>query len=111
MMKYHDQKQTGEDRGYLAYTPLLLFIIGRSQDRNLEAGTDAEAMEGRLLTGLLLCLALPAFWVLLSEPRNTSPGIAPPTMEARNSLPHQPLTQNLIFLKKDLQACLQSDLM
>jgi hypothetical protein len=47
--KHHDPKQVGE-RVYLAYTSTSLFIIKGSQNRNssrnLEAGADAEAMEG-----------------------------------------------------------------
>jgi hypothetical protein len=32
-MKYHDQKQLGEERAYLAYRSISLFIIRESQDR------------------------------------------------------------------------------
>lgn len=43
-------KQLVEERIYLAYTSTALFITERSQEleqgRNLEAGTDAEIMEG-----------------------------------------------------------------
>jgi hypothetical protein len=58
------KKQVGEERVYLAYTSILLFITKGSQDRNsrsknLEwecgAGADAEAMEG------CYWLAQPAF--------------------------------------------------
>jgi hypothetical protein len=44
------KKQVGEERVYSAYTSTLLFITKGSQNRsshmNLEAGADAEAMEG-----------------------------------------------------------------
>jgi hypothetical protein len=46
------KKQVEEERVYSAYTSILLFITKRGQDwsstqgRNLEAGADAEAMEG-----------------------------------------------------------------
>lgn len=48
------KKQTWEERVYLAYTSTALFIIERSQGRNL-AEADAEAVGIRVLfTGLLL---------------------------------------------------------
>jgi hypothetical protein len=46
VMKYCDQKQVGEERVYLAYTSTSYFITEGSRGRNLEAGADAEAMEG-----------------------------------------------------------------
>jgi hypothetical protein len=45
MRKHHDQKQDGEERIYFAYISTSLFITEGSQDRNLEAGADADAME------------------------------------------------------------------
>jgi len=45
-MKHHGQKQTGEERVYLAYTSSLYSTTEASQDRNLEAGADAQAREG-----------------------------------------------------------------
>jgi len=48
-----------------------------TEGRNLEAGADAEAMEGVLLTGLL-SLACSGCFVI--ELRTTSQGMAPPTM-------------------------------
>jgi hypothetical protein len=47
------------------------------QGRNLEAGADAEAMEGMLLTGLLSMTCSACFVI---ELKTTSPGIAPPKM-------------------------------
>jgi hypothetical protein len=40
------KKQAGEEMVYLAYTSSQYSIIEGSQDRNLEAGAEAEAMEG-----------------------------------------------------------------
>jgi hypothetical protein len=57
------KKQVGEERVYLAYTSILLFITKGSQDWNSsrsEAGADAEAMEGCTLLACLLWLAQPA---------------------------------------------------
>ena len=39
------QKQPGGERISLAYTSILLLIFEGSQDRNVEAGADAEATE------------------------------------------------------------------
>jgi hypothetical protein len=36
----------GGIKAYLAYTSIFLFIMKGNQGRNLEAGADAEAMEG-----------------------------------------------------------------
>ena len=47
MMKYHVQnKANWEERVYLVFTLRLQFSIEGSRGRNLEAGADAEAMEG-----------------------------------------------------------------
>jgi hypothetical protein len=80
-MKYHDQKQVGEERVYLAYTSIALFIIEGSQDRikqgrNLETGANAEAMEGCCLLAYKACLA----W-FPTKLRITSPRISPPTVD------------------------------
>ena len=40
------QRQVEDGKGYLAYMSTMLFITEASQDRNMEAGDDAEAMEG-----------------------------------------------------------------
>jgi hypothetical protein len=69
------KKQAGEERVYSAYTFHTAVHHQRksglelTQDRNLEAGDDIEAMEG---CSLLACS--------LIEPKATSPGMAPPTM-------------------------------
>ena len=52
------KKQVGEERVYSAYTSTLLFITkGIGTQASQEAGADAEAMEGMLLTGLLSLLS------------------------------------------------------
>jgi hypothetical protein len=57
------KKQIGEERGYSAYTFILLFITNEVRTGNQagqEAGTDAEAMEGCSLLACFPCLAQPA---------------------------------------------------
>lgn len=59
-MKHHDQKQTGEERVYLANPSALLLIINRNQGRNLEAGTtqsraDELIVHTSYLIGALRC--------------------------------------------------------
>jgi hypothetical protein len=59
------KKLVGKERVYSAYTSTLLFITRGSQDRNstqgrnLEAGADAEAMEGCYLLACFPWLAQP----------------------------------------------------
>ena len=68
------KKQVGEERVYLAYTSILLFItkeVRTGTQAGQEAGTDAEAMRACYL------LACSAFFPI--EPRTTSPEMAPPT--------------------------------
>jgi hypothetical protein len=51
------KKQAGEERGYSAYTSILLFItkeVRTGTQAGQEAGADAEAMEG---CSLLACLS------------------------------------------------------
>ena len=64
MMKHHDQKQAGEERVYSAYTFLSPFIIEEGRDRNMEAGTDAEAVQG-------CCLSACSSW--LAQPEDLGP--------------------------------------
>ena len=69
------KKQVGEERVYLAYTSILLFItkeVRTGIQAGQNAGADAEAMEG---CSLLACLACS-----LIEPKTTSPEMVPPTM-------------------------------
>ena len=48
-MKHHNHKASWEERIYLVYTSISLFIIKGNQDRNSHrAGADAEAMKGVL---------------------------------------------------------------
>jgi hypothetical protein len=55
--KHHDQEAVGEERVYLAYTSILLFItkdVRTGTQAGQKAGADAEAMER---CSLLACLA------------------------------------------------------
>jgi hypothetical protein len=56
------KKQVGEERVYLAYTSMLLFITKGSQDWNSsrKQEADAEAMEGCSLLACFPWLAQPA---------------------------------------------------
>jgi hypothetical protein len=54
------QKQPGGERISLAYTSILLLIFEGSQDRNVEAGADAEAVEGCCLLARSSWLVQPA---------------------------------------------------
>jgi hypothetical protein len=72
------KKKAGEERVYLAYTSILLFIteeVRTGTQAGQEAGADAEAMEGRSYW-----LASPGLLSLLSyRIKTTSPGMVPPT--------------------------------
>jgi hypothetical protein len=74
--------QAGEERVYSAYTSTLPSSSPRksgqelTQGRDLEAETDAEAVEG----DAYWLATVPCSVGLLIEPRTTSPGMAPPTM-------------------------------
>jgi hypothetical protein len=66
--------QVGEERVYLAYTSILLFItkeVRTGTQAGQEAGADAETMEE---CSLLACSACS-----LIEPKTTSPQMVPPT--------------------------------
>jgi hypothetical protein len=71
VIKHHDYKQR---KGFIVHPKKLGQEL--KQGRNLEAGTEAEAMEG------------PAYWLVsmacsacfLIEPRTTGLGVAPPTI-------------------------------
>ena len=87
-MKHHDQKQVGEERAYLAYTSISLFIIEGGQDRNSNmAGTWRQKLKGLLLVACSACF--------LTEPRTTSPELAPPTIE--EPFPHQLLGKKMFY--------------
>jgi hypothetical protein len=63
------KKQVGEERIYLAYTSILLFIakeVRTGTQTGQEAGADAEAMEECFLLAFFPCLAQLAF---LKTPR------------------------------------------
>jgi hypothetical protein len=58
------KKQVGEERVYLAYTSILLFItkeVRTGTQAGQGAGADAEAMEGCSVLACLPWLAQPAF--------------------------------------------------
>jgi hypothetical protein len=62
--KHHGQEALGEERVYLAYTSMLLFItkqVRTGTQAGQEAGADAEAMEGCSLLACFPWLAQPAF--------------------------------------------------
>ena len=73
------KKQVGEERVYLAYISLMLFITKDVRTRTQagqEAGADSEAMEGCSLR-----MSSPGLLSLLSyRTKTTSPEMAPPTM-------------------------------
>jgi len=83
------KRQVGEERVYLAYTSKYIVHHRKKsgqkfkQDWNLEGEVDAETTEG-LLTGLLP-LTYPVY---LIEPRTTSPGTVPPTMDWASPIDH-----------------------
>jgi hypothetical protein len=57
------KKQVGEERVYLAYTSILLFItkeVRTEIQAGLKAGADAEAMEGCFLLACFHWFAQPA---------------------------------------------------
>jgi hypothetical protein len=71
------KKQTGEERVYLAYTSILLFItkVRIGTQAGQEAGDDAEAWKD-----VLYWLASPGLLSLLSyRTKTTSPEMVPPT--------------------------------
>lgn len=76
------KNQVGEERIYLAYTFLLLFIIEGSQGRNSNtAGFWRQELMQRLWSGANYWLAPMSCSVcFLIEPRTTSRGVAPPTI-------------------------------
>jgi hypothetical protein len=88
MTTHHDYKQHGEEGASWACA-ITVHLQSKSaqalkQGSNLEAGADAEAMEGRyLVTFLMACSA-----IFIIEPRTTLSGLSP--------LTHQ----SLIFKKK-----------
>ena len=74
------KKQVREERIYLAYISMLLFITNRSQDWNSsrsESRSWCRSHGEMFLTGWLLLACSACF---LIEPRTISSGMAPPTM-------------------------------
>jgi hypothetical protein len=86
VMKHNDQKQVGEERACLGYTSIAQFTTEGNQDRNLEAGADAEATEEFCFLACSSCF--------LTELRTTSPGVVPPTMGCPS--PHQSLIKKML---------------
>jgi hypothetical protein len=87
MVKHHDLKQVGEERVYLAYTSVLLFIIEGSQDRNSSrAGTWRQELMLRPRRGAAYSLAphgllsLPSYSTQDHQARDstTQHGLGPP---------------------------------
>jgi hypothetical protein len=77
--------QVGEEKFYLTYTYISLFIIKGSWDRSLEVGPDTEAMEECFL---LVCFSWLAQFVLLYTPRPTYTGIASPAVDWPSHINH-----------------------
>jgi hypothetical protein len=77
------KKQVGEERVYIAYNSILLFItkeVRTGTQTGQEAGADAEAMEGCSWRDVLYWLASHGLLSLLSyRTKTTSPGMVPPT--------------------------------
>lgn len=85
--KAQDHNKLEEGRAYLAYTSASHSsqkeVRAEAQDRNLEVGTEAEAMQGRCL--LACCHGL--FSLLSYNTQDTSPVVALPV--GSWALPHQ----------------------
>jgi len=80
------EKHVGEEKVYLAHTSTSKFIAEGSQDRNLEAGADAEAMEGAAY-----CKSFQVLFGLLSyRTQDHQPRDGPPPRELPPP-PHQSL--------------------
>ena len=70
----------GEERVYLAYTPILLFIIEGSQGRNLSReGIWRQELMKRSWRGAAYWIALAYSVCLLIEPSITNTGVTPST--------------------------------
>jgi hypothetical protein len=91
--KHHDQKQVGEERVCLAYTPISLFIIG-CQDRNSHrARTLRQVLMQKpwrvLLTGFLFMACSACF---LIEPKSSDG-----TTHSKLGLPHPSLIKKMPY--------------
>lgn len=80
VLKHLTEKQVRAERVYSkAHTSILLFFTEGSQGRNLEAGADAETVEG----GAVSWLVHPAFYRAQDhQPRDGTPhnGLGPPSI-------------------------------
>jgi hypothetical protein len=98
-MEHHDQNQAKEERVYLAYTSTSIVHHWRksgqehTQGRNLEAGADAEAMEGCCLLAGLFSMTYSACFLI--EPRTTNLRVALSSMDW--ALWHQSLIRKLSY--------------
>lgn len=97
VIKYHSRRNLAEvEVGVFQLTgyssSLREAIHGVSSNRNLATGTEAEAMEGKLPTGLLSMSCSECFLIQL---RATCPVVAPSTVDRAHSY------QQLIIINKN----------
>jgi hypothetical protein len=95
VVKHQDQQASWEERVNSAYTSLALpskEARTGTQGRILESGADTRAKEGH---SLLPCILVDGSACFLTEPRTTSPGMAPPTKGW--ALPHWSLTEKMPY--------------
>ena len=85
------KKQAVEERVYLTYSFILLFIMERSQGSNSNRRQELMQRPWKVLLTGLLSMACSA--CLLKKPRATSPGMALPTMGW--ALPYQSLIKKM----------------
>lgn len=88
-MKRHDQGNWAR-KGFIWFA--LLHHTSTLQEVRIGTWTDADAMDGVLLTGLLNLACLPWFFI---EPRISTPGIALPTVAV--ALPNQSLNEKMFY--------------
>jgi hypothetical protein len=80
-MKHNDEKQVVEERVYLAYTSISLFIIQGSQYRNSDkAGTWRQKLVQRLWSDAAYWRVLHGLFSLLPYRMHDCSVIAPPIM-------------------------------
>jgi hypothetical protein len=78
VIKHHDQSNLASKGFHIIVHHQRISGQELKQSRNLEAGADAEAMEGWVLLTDLLLMACSACFLI--EPRTTSPVMVPPTV-------------------------------
>lgn len=97
VMKYYNQKQTGEDKFYLTYTLPHHFIIRESQNRNSNmTGTLRQKLIQRPWKNVAYWLVLQGllYFFFLIKLRTINPELAPPKM---GCCPHQLLIQKMPY--------------